>query len=767
MNYKKTIPVLMAVSFICVMCSCVSNRIENAEVRMSEFIDSLMREMTVEEKLGQLNLVTGGDMVTGHVMEVELENLIRRQEIGGVFNVKGADKILALQKVAVEETKHGIPLLVGADIIHGYETVFPIPLALSCSFDTVAIERMARISAIEASASGINWTYSPMVDICRDPRWGRIAEGNGEDPYLGSILAPAYVRGYQGKNMSGKNEIMSCVKHFALYGASEAGRDYNVVDMSRQRMFNEYFLPYKAAIQAGAGSVMTSFNLIDGIPAAANKWLMTDVLRKLWGFDGLLVTDYDVISEMTKLGYAPLKEASVKALEARTDMDMVSAGYFTTLAQSLKNGDVTENMIDNACRNVLKAKYRLGLFKDPYKYCDTTDVKHKVFTPEHRSAARKIATETFVLLKNEKELLPLSTNGKIALIGPMADAANNMCGMWSMTCSPSKHISLYDAMRDAVGEKAQILYSKGCNIYRDEDMENLANGIRPIARGDDQRLIADALRAASGADVIVAALGESAEMSGESASRADLDLPDVQKELLKALVATGKPVVLLLFTGRPLTLTWEDANVDAILNVWFGGSEAANAICDVLFGKESPSGKLTVTFPRSVGQIPLYYNHVNTSRPDSDPAAFNRYQSNYIDERNEPLYPFGYGLNYTTFAYADLQLDTDTLTRDGKITASVKITNTGKRKGTEIVQLYSRDTFASLARPVKELKGFHRITLKPGESKVVTFEITPAMLGFYNNELEYVCEPGEFEIMVGPDSEKLRVKKFFYEDAFE
>lgn len=756
---KKHIKALLPSVCLALMCSCGHSG-NDPDSRMDSFIDELMGRMTLEQKLGQMNLVTGGDMVTGHVMTNELEQMIRRQEIGGVFNVKGAGKILELQRIAVEETELGIPLLVGADIIHGYETIFPIPLALSCSWDTVAIEKMARISAIEASASGINWTYSPMVDICRDPRWGRIAEGNGEDPYLGSVLGPAYVRGYQGKDMSGKDEIMACVKHFALYGAVEGGRDYNTVDMSRQRMFNEYFPPYEAAIRGGAASVMNSFNLVDGIPAAANKWLMVDVLRDRWGFDGLLVTDYDVISEMSPHGYAPLPEASVKALEAGTDMDMVSSGYLTTLGQSLSGKAVTMAMIDKACRRVLEAKYRLGLFDDPYKYCDTTSVAGKIYTPEHRRAAREIAAETFVLLKNDNQTLPLEPKGSIALVGPMADAANNMCGMWSMTCTPSGHLSLLDAMTRELSGKAEVIYSKGCNIYADETVENNANGIRPVRRGDDETLLRQALAAAARADVVVAAMGESAEMSGESASRADIQLPDVQQKLLCGLVATGKPVVLLLFTGRPLVLTWEDANVDAILNVWFGGSEAAHAICDVVFGKVSPSGKLTTTFPRHAGQIPLYYNHMNTSRPDPDPKVFNRYCSNYIDESNEELYPFGYGLSYASFRYGDLSLDKTTLTADGTITATVNVTNTGRCRATEIVQLYIRDIYASLARPVKELKGFRRVTLEPGESRDVAFTITPDMLRFYNPELEYVWEPGEFDLMVGPDSRNLITRRF-------
>ena len=656
-----------------------------------------------------------------------------------------------------------IPLIVGADVIHGYETIFPIPLALSCSWDTLAIQRMARISAIEASADGICWTFSPMVDICRDARWGRIAEGSGEDPYLGSLLAKAYVHGYQGDSMQGKDEILSCVKHFALYGASEAGKDYNTVDMSHLRMYNEYFAPYRAAVEAGVGSVMSSFNIVDGIPATANKWLLTDVLRDEWGFQGLLVTDYNSIAEMSIHGVAPLKEASVRALQAGTDMDMVSCGFLNTLEESLKEGKVTEAQIDAACRRVLEAKYKLGLFADPYKYCDTLRAEKELYTPEHRAVAREVAAETFVLLKNENHLLPLEEKGKIALIGPMADARNNMCGMWSMTCTPSRHGTLLEGIRSAVGDKAEILYAKGSNVYYDAEMEKGAVGIRPLERGNDQQLLAEALRTAARADVIVAAVGECAEMSGESPSRTNLEIPDAQQDLLKALVKTGKPVVLLLFTGRPLILNWESEHIPSILNVWFGGSETGDAVADVLFGKAVPCGKLTTTFPRSVGQLPLFYNHLNTGRPDPDNRVFNRYASNYLDEGNEPLYPFGYGLSYTDFVYGDLQLSSETLPKNGNLTASVTVTNKGNHDGYETVQIYLRDIYAEVARPVKELKGFDRIFLKKGESREVKFVLTEDDLKFYNSGLQYIYEPGEFDVMIGTNSRDVQTKRFIAE----
>ena len=470
----------LLLSALCVLLlSSCSSSLKEGDKEMDQYITNLMGKMTLHEKLGQLNLPSGGDLVTGNVNSEELEGLVRNQEIGGFFNVKGIRKIVDLQRIAIDSTRLGIPLLVGADVIHGYETIFPIPLALSCSWDTLAVERMARISAVEASADGINWTFSPMVDICRDARWGRIAEGSGEDPYLGSLMAKAYVRGYQGNNLQGNDEILACVKHFALYGASESGRDYNTVDMSRLRMYNEYLAPYKAAVDAGVGSVMSSFNIVDGIPATANKWLLTDLLRNEWGFGGLLVTDYNSIAEMSAHGVAPLKEASIRALQAGTDMDMVSCGFLNTLEESLKEGKITEEQINTACRRVLEAKYKLGLFSNPYKYCDALRAKEKLYTPEHRSVARAIAAETFVLLKNDNNLLPLKQKGRIALIGPMADARNNMCGMWSMTCTPSRHGTLLEGIRAAAGDKAEILYAKGSNIYYDAETEKL---LRAFAR---------------------------------------------------------------------------------------------------------------------------------------------------------------------------------------------------------------------------------------------------------------------------------------------
>lgn len=749
----------VVILLVCLLQGCSSAGNDNRE--MDRFVTGLMDRMTVREKLGQLNLPSGGDLVTGTVMNGELSEMIRKQEITGFFNVKGIQKIREMQRIAVEETCLKIPLIVGADVIHGYETIFPIPLAMSCSWDTVAIRRMARVAATEASADGICWNFSPMVDICRDARWGRIAEGNGEDPYLGALMTKAYVHGYQGDAMKANNEILACVKHFALYGASEAGRDYNTVDMSRLTMYNYYLAPYKAAVEAGVGSVMSSFNLVDGIPATANKWLLTDLLRKEWGFGGMVVTDYYSIGEMKTYGVADKKEASVLALKAGTDMDMVTAGFLDTLESALEEGLITEADIDRACRRVLETKYKMGLFDDPYKYCDTTRAAKEIFTPEHRKEAREVASETFVLMKNEGNLLPLSTDSKkIALIGPMADARNNMCGMWSLTCTPSNHRSLLDGMRDAMEGRGELLYAKGSNIYYDEATEKGAVGFRPLERGDNERLLREALQVAARADVIVAALGECADMSGESASRTELELPDAQQALLKELVKTGKPVVLLLFTGRPLVLNWETAHVPAILNVWFAGSEAGDAIADALFGKVVPSGKLTTSFPRAVGQMPLYYNHLSASRPDPQDGVFNRYQSNYIDQSNEPLYPFGFGLSYTTFEYGDIRISSECLPKNGELTVAVEVTNSGAYDGTEIVQLYLHDVMAEVARPVKELKAFRRLFLKKGEKQEVVFTLTEEDLKYYHSDLQYGYDPGEFQVMVGPNSRDVQMGTF-------
>ncbi len=727
---------------------------QGQQQKMDKFIDDLMGKMTVQEKIGQLNLLPGSSVTTGESKDSPLLKLIEEGRLGAILNMKGYADIRTVQETAVNRSRLGIPLLMGMDVIHGYETIFPIPLAQACSWDLEAIEKGASIAAKEATADGLNWTYSPMVDIALDARWGRIAEGSGEDPFLGSRIAEAVVRGYQGD--FGPTKMMACVKHFALYGASEAGRDYNTVDMSHLRMYNHYFPPYEAAVKAGAGSVMSSFNLVDFIPATANRWLIDDVLRKQWGWDGFLVTDYGSIAEMAKHGLGNLQQSSVMALRAGTDMDMCAEGFVGTLEQSLNEGRVQLADIDRACRRVLEAKYKLGLFDNPFVHLDPVRRSTDILTPEHRRAARDMAAETFVLLKNEPQadgrpLLPISKQGRIALIGPLADNRVNMAGTWAPTAVHDKYSTLREAMERAVAGKATVSYAQGCNFTSDEQLQRDGGFNSPTPFRDGDQLRQEALACARQADVIVCAMGEEAEMSGESSSRASLEIFDVQKALLEDLLALGKPLVLLNFAGRPTVLTWEQEHIPAILQVWFGGSETGDAICDILFGDKVPCGKLTVSMPRATGQEPLYYNHLPTGRPVPEGAtAYGKFVSNYLDVRNDPLYPFGYGLSYTSFNYSDISLE-------GR-NASVTVTNTGDRDAYEVVQLYIHDPVASISRPVKELKGFQRIFLKKGESRKVTFQITDDLLKFYNPQLEYVLEPGDFNIMIGPDSSQKNLK---------
>ena len=749
--------------FVALLLAVQWAAVASSDSKMDKFIDGLIRKMTLEEKIGQLNLPPCGDINTGEPQKNNVVQAAAKGQIGGTFNIKGAAKVRALQEAAVKESRLGIPLLIGMDVIHGYETVFPIPLAMAASWDVGAVEESARIAAKEASAAGVCWTFSPMVDICRDPRWGRMSEGAGEDCYLGSQMAAAMVRGYQGDNYRSNTNIMACLKHFALYGGAEAGRDYNTVDMSRLRMYNEYLTPYKAAVEAGVGSVMSSFNVVDGIPATANRWLLTDLLRKEWGFGGFVVTDYGSISEMTQHGLGSGMTTAAMAFNAGTDMDMAAGVFAAHLKTALRNGVVSEAQIDAAVRRILEAKYKLGLFKNPYKYNDVKREQTDIYTAENRAAARSLAAKTFVLLKNEGNVLPLDIRGKIALVGPLADASRNMQGTWAVAANSGRYISLLRAMRNAVGDRAEILYAKGANVYADAAVEKGVSfggkGVRD-ARSEEE-LLAEAKAVANEADVIVAAVGELAESSGESSSRSNLELPDTQRRLLEAMLATGKPVVMLNFSGRPTVMTWESEHVPAILNVWFGGSEAGDAIADVVFGRVNPSGKLPATMPRNVGQIPIYYNHLNTGRPVSkDWKGFVKYAGNYVDVPPTPLYAFGYGLSYTTFEYSDFRLSSTELSAGGSIRAEVKVTNTGRRQGDEVVQFYTRDLVGSISRPVQELKHFERISLEPGESKVVSFDITVDDLKFYNYNLDYVAESGEFLLMVGPSSDKVQQLRF-------
>ncbi|MBR6284992.1 MAG: beta-glucosidase BglX [Muribaculaceae bacterium] len=749
---------LIAVCTACALTASASN-----DAKMDQFVSDLMSRMTLQEKIGQLNLQVTGEIITGTTLSGEVVTLIEQGRMGGLFNLKGTERIRQLQEVAVKKSRLGIPMIFGMDVIHGYETVFPVPLAMSMSWDMDAIRRSARIAAVEATADGICWTFSPMVDVCRDPRWGRMNEGAGEDPYLGAEICRAMVEGYQGQDLTDRTTMMACVKHFALYGGADAGRDYNTVDMSHVRMFNEFFPPYLAGVEAGAGSFMASFNTVDYIPATANRWLLTNVLRDRWAFDGFVVSDYSGIVEMVNHGIGDLQQVSTRALNAGTDMDMMARGYLNTIEQSLAEGKVSMATIDQACRRILEAKYKLGLFDDPYRYLDPKRAKKEIYTDAHRAEARRLATETFVLLKNDEHMLPLQRQGKIALVGPMANTRTNMPGTWSVAATPDRYSTLLEAMQRATAGKAEVRYAKGCNVCYDAELEKNATMFGHEMRDERDPVVMrdEAVRLAQQCDVIVAAMGEPSEMSGEASSRSQLGILDAQRDLLEALLKTGKPIVLLNFSGRATVMTWEVEHLSTIMNVWFGGSEAADAICDVLFGDVAPSGKLTVTMPRNEGQIPIHYNHLNTGRPNS--KWFTKYSSCYLDVPNDPLFPFGYGLSYTTFSYSPLTLSSTSMTRNNSLQASVTVTNSGPVAGTEVVQLYIRDLVGSISRPVQELKDFARITLQPGESQTVTFTITPDKLKFYNAELIYDCEPGEFEAMVGSDSQNVQRLKFTLE----
>ena len=734
---------------------------EARDKKMDAFIGKLMSKMTLSEKIGQLNLQPGGDVSTGGAMDTELSGLIARGELGAVLNTVGRDKIRAMQQIAVEKTRLGIPLLVGLDVIHGYQTIFPIPLAQSCSWNPAAIEQGARIAAEEATSDGIDWTYSPMVDIALDARWGRIAEGNGEDPYLGGLIAQALVRGYQG-DFSSVHNLMACLKHYALYGAVEAGRDYNTVDMSHLRMFNQYFPPYKAAVEAGVGSVMTSFNLVDGQHATANRWLLDDVLRRSWGFGGFIVTDYSSIAEMTSHGFGDLKHNTELAMKAGTDMDMCARGYVQHLEALVKEGKISKKMVDDACRRVLEAKYVVGLFDDPYRHCNMSDAEQAqhLFTAAHRQVARDFTAETFVLLKNEGQLLPLRKDATIALIGPNGDTTDGLLGTWCVSRPKSDaYPTLRQAMEQAVEGRGKVLFAQGCNIAPYGRMRQ-AGASWYIPEVDSEKAHREAMEAAAKADVIVCAMGEGADYSGESHSRVTLDLPETQMTLLRDLATLGKPIVLLNFAGRPTVMTWEKAHIPAIMNVWFGGTEMGPALCDVLFGDKSPSGHLTVSMPQHVGQEPLYYNHLNTGRPTADyDPKFRNYSSNYFEVTNGPAWPFGFGLSYTTFRYGDLQVEQQGRT----VKATVSLTNTGEREGTEVVQCYIRDIACRYSRPVKELKGFERVTLRKGETKQVTITLDEASLSYYDMQGRLFFEPGEFDIMVGGNSQDVQTKRISVE----
>jgi len=731
-----------------------TNRSTSGDAAMNMYINSLMSKMTLDEKIGQLNLPSVGFDVTGPIVSKGVDEKISKGLVGGVFNTYTPTAVRKLQEMAIKNSRLHIPLLLGYDVIHGHKTIFPISLGLSCTWDTTLVEKSARIAAIEASADGLNWVFSPMVDIARDPRWGRISEGSGEDPYLGSLMARAMVRGYQADGLDKDHSVMACVKHFALYGGAEAGRDYNTVDMSPLKMYQYYLPPYKAAIDAGAGSIMSSFNEINGIPATANKWLMTDLLRKEWGFKGMVATDYTAVNELTAHGLGDLQQVSALSLQAGIDMDMVGEGFLTTLKTSLKEGKVTQAQIDQACRRILEAKYKLGLFRDPYRNCSEERASREIFTEENRMAARQIAEHSFVLLKNAGQLLPLKRTGTIALIGPLADDQRDMIGSWSAAGDWKKSVSVIEGIKKLARTEVNILYSKGANIVDDPFILKQLNANGGNIVTDPRtpaQMISEATAAADKSDIIVAVLGEAFGMTGEAACRTDIGLPQGQQELLKALIKTGKPVVLVLMNGRPLTLPWENEQVPAILETWFAGTEAGNAIAETLFGQYNPSGKLTISFPRTTGQIPIYYNHKNTGRPYNG-VSNEKYKSRYLDMSNDPLYPFGYGLSYTRFEYSDLVLNKASVRPGEKLEARVTVSNTGMYDGEETAQLYIRDLVASVTQPVKELKAFQKVFLKKGESKELVFTLTTEDLKFYGKDLRRIYEPGAFRVYVGTSS---------------
>jgi beta-glucosidase len=755
---------LLALGLASLQATAQNTPLPPPDAKMQQFISKLMQQMTPEEKIGQLNLVSVGFTVTGPVVSEGVDAKIAKGLVGGVLNTFTPVAARKLQEMAVKQTRLHIPLILGFDVIHGHRTILPIPLGLAATWDMPAIERGAHIAGQEAAADGINWVYSPMVDIARDPRWGRVAEGAGEDPYLGSQIARAMVHGYQGatNDMTRPDNVMACLKHFALYGAAEAGRDYNTTDMSRQRMYNEYLPPYKAAIDAGVGSVMSSFNDVNGIPATANKWLMTDLLRKQWGFLGFVATDYTAINELSAHGLGDDKKVSELALNAGIDMDMVGEIFLNNLAKNLKEGTVKQADVDAACRRVLEAKYRLGLFQDPYHGVSEERAKQVLMQPAFVQAARDIARRSLVLLKNDNQTLPLKNTANIAVVGPLADRPVDMIGSWSGAGDGKQAISILQGIKNVGGSTIRVTYAHGANVTEDDQLIKRLNehgGQLNIDPRPADVQIAEAVAAAQKAEVVVAVVGESQGMTGEAASRADLGLPGRQLDLLKALKATGKPLVVVLCNGRPLTLPWENDNASAILETWFGGTQAGNAVADVLFGVYNPSGKITMTFPRSVGQVPIYYNHKSTGRPYAG-VLLDKYKSRYLDVPNDPLYPFGYGLSYSTFTYSKPTVSKASITPGQGLDVTVTVKNSGQRDGEEVVQFYLRDVVGSSTRPVQELKGFQKILLKAGESRQVTFHVSNNDLKFYNDDLKWVAEPGEFEAMTGGNSRDVQKVSF-------
>lgn len=744
----KKIVLIISLGVFCFSCKnkTKSSDLSNQDTQIEHKIDSLMSLMTLEEKIGQTVLYSSGADITGPVLDKNYVEYLKKGQVGAIFNATGSAYTRKLQKIAVEKTRLGIPLLFGYDVIHGYKTIFPIPMGEASSWDLELMEKSARIAAIEASVEGLHWTFAPMVDIARDPRWGRISEGAGEDTYLGSLIAKARIKGFQGNDLSNKNTILACAKHYAAYGAAQAGRDYHTVDMSMNTLRNVYLPPFKAAVDAGVATFMTSFNELNGIPATGNTFLLDQVLRKEWGFNGFVVTDYTSINEMIPHGYAEdLKHAGELAMNAGVDMDMQGGVYKNYMQQSIKEGKIKENRLNKAVKDILKLKYKLGLFDDPYKYCNEDKEAKVILNDDHLEAARDAARKSIVLLKNKDEVLPLNKVKKIALIGPLASDEFHIIGNWA---AHGNREGIAVSVKEGLeARESTFTYTKGCEIV-EGDTSNFA----------------EAVKTAQNADVVVMVMGELENMSGEAASRTSIKLPGHQQELIAEIKKTGKPIVLVLLNGRPLDLSWENETVDAIVEAWFPGTSGGHAIADVLFGDYNPSGKLTVTFPRNIGQIPVFYNMKNTGRPVDLEGANPKFVSRYLDVDNSPLFPFGYGLSYTTFQYSDVTLDSDVLTPDSKITITASITNTGDYDGEEIAQLYIKDRFGSITRPVKELKGFKKVFLKKGETKTIEFILTANDLKFYDSTINFVNEKGDYDLFVGGSSDQKFTHQFSFSD---
>ncbi|MDU5452467.1 beta-glucosidase BglX [Pseudescherichia vulneris] len=726
------------------------------------YVTDLLKKMTVDEKIGQLRLISVGP----DNPKEAIRDMIKASQVGAIFNTVTRQDIRAMQDQAMQLSRLKIPLFFAFDVVHGQRTVFPISLGLASSFDLDAVKTVGRISAYEAADDGLNMTWAPMVDVTRDPRWGRGSEGFGEDTYLTAMMGKTMVEAMQGKSPADRYSVMTSVKHFAAYGAVEGGKEYNTVDMSPQRLFNDYMPPYKAALDAGSGGVMIALNSLNGTPASSDSWLLKDLLRGDWKFKGITISDHGAIKELIKHGTAADPEDAVRvAIKSGVDMSMADEYYSKYLPDLIKSGKVTMDELDDATRHVLNVKYDMGLFNDPYSHLGPKESDPQDTNAEsrlHRKEAREVARESMVLLKNRLETLPLKKSATVAVVGPLADSKRDVMGSWSAAGVVDQSVTVLTGIKNAVGSEGKVIFAKGANVTNDKDIITFLNQYEPAIQVDErtpQAMIDEAVKAANDADVVVAVVGESQGMAHEASSRTDITIPQSQQDLITALKATGKPLVLVLMNGRPLAMVKQDQQADAILETWFAGTEGGNAVADVLFGDYNPSGKLPISFPRSVGQIPVYYSHLNTGRPYNAEHP-NKYTSRYFDEANGPLYPFGYGLSYTTFRVSDVKLSAPTLSRDGTVTASVDVTNTGKREGATVMQMYIQDVTASQSRPVKELKGFDKVNLKPGETQTVSFPIDINALKFWNQKMKYDAEPGKFNVFIGTDSARVKQAQF-------